>query len=111
VDLKKSPDLGMGIVTGAVFITVSGGKIKGHHGIASFARHEVGIYPLGEGEYTVMQDRAKPVTVASSDNGVYMSLLPPGYYLMKEGSRERTFQLKAKEVKIFNIRKSWILAD
>lgn len=101
IQLKKFPNESMGIVAGVVFTSISGGKIKPHHGIARFVeKYEIKIKRLSE-----TKNENKTYVMSSDENGSYLTLLPPGLYLINNGKNEREFKIdiRKEEVIIINI--------
>ena len=111
IQLKKLPKKDLGVVAGVIFVPVSGGKRKSHHGIARFKKHTIRFQKLSEGTNGKEVTGCDVISVSSDDDGVYTTSLAPGLYLMQNEGEEEMFKLKGGEVRILNIMQGRILVD
>jgi len=111
IKLTKLPQKDLGVVAGVIFVPVSGGKRKPHHGIAGFKKHEIQFQRLSENTSGKETARGDAISVASNDKGVYTTFLTAGSYLMKNGGQEKMFKLNGGEVRILNILRGKNLVD
>lgn len=103
IQLKKFPNESMGIVAGVVFTSISGGKIKPHHGIARYLKE----YKIEFSKLSI-KGLNEIFSTLSNDSGIYIISLAPGLYLF---NNEKEIRVNKKEVRIFNIGKANILVD
>lgn len=111
IQLKKLLEKDLGVVAGVIFVPVSGGKRKPHHGIGGFKKHKIKFTKLSESTNGKEAMKGDVIIVSSNDDGVYTTSLAAGLYLMKNEGKEKMFKLRRGEVRILNIRQGGILVD
>ncbi len=111
IQLNKLQKKDLGVVAGVVFVPVSGGKIKSHHGIAGFKKYKIKFTKLSESTGGKEASKGDVIIVSSNDDGVYTTSLAAGLYLMKNEGGEKMFKVKSGEVRILNIMQGGIMVD
>jgi len=111
IQLKKVLEKDHGVVTGVVYIPVSGGKRKPHHGIGGFKKHKIKFTKLSESTNGKGAAKGDVIIVSSNDDGVYTASLAAGLYLVKNEGKEKMFTLKSGEVRILHIMQGGVLVD
>jgi hypothetical protein len=100
--LNKLGDKDIGVITGVVYKTITGGKLRRHRGIVRFYGNEVIEIIKGVIAHSVKAD----------GNGLFMAVLPEGEYTLKIGGREMdSVVVEAGRTSIKNIQKGMVMID
>jgi hypothetical protein len=110
--LETLCDKDTGVLTGVIFVPVSGGKLRPHHGISRFSRQAIKISKVTARQVTGGGKEVEDeITVSSDETGIYTAFLSSGSYVLNCGKKERFFKIEKGEITIINLSHGKIFVD